>query len=507
MIYKLINSIFILVVIIMTNIIFGTANREGVFSNENNKVIFGTLFLSSSKIYTSDNPKYILKDFKPFFHLTNVKILVKTKIKYITDNCYAIIRLNEKNIGNVIKYFPITISDSELLYQLSICHWNLKQKFTLLNIHQDRQIITNDIFSIDPENCTDIDDALHISKINNYIEIGIHISDVSSYISQDVFLELQNRISSLYFDKTIHMFPDNIMKEMSLTSDKQKRAFSILILFDETLTIQNVQFVKSIIHVKNNLSYNNVNSFVDNLYNFALLLNNKYNYYEKYDIHNMVAIYMLIANNLVASKIASYDSKNVLLRRQLEKTTNKKLINTFNDILIDKHNMYQNESAEYIIGTENAYHSNLNMNLYTHMTSPLRRYVDIIVHTQLNNVLCSEPLFTNFDINQINKINKYYKHLYSYYKTINISEINQIYKAYIVNIEFNYFAIYIPDLKLDTFVIPIHYELLSIYEIIFDNTKCIIKHNNKINEYKLFDIILVNILKINNKIILSLVNC
>lgn len=38
-------------------------------------------------------------------------------------------------------------------------------------------------YSIDPEGCTDIDDALHCKEIGDGIyEVGVHIADVSHFV-------------------------------------------------------------------------------------------------------------------------------------------------------------------------------------------------------------------------------------------------------------------------------------------------------------------------------------
>lgn len=65
------------------------------------------------------------------------------------------------------------------------------------------------VFSIDPENCTDMEDALSIKTLDQDLyEIGVHISDVTSYLHLVDREEICQRGTSIYLPhKTISMFP------------------------------------------------------------------------------------------------------------------------------------------------------------------------------------------------------------------------------------------------------------------------------------------------------------
>lgn len=45
------------------------------------------------------------------------------------------------------------------------------------------------IFSIDPEGCKDIDDAIHLEIINKHIYVGVHIADITHYIKHNDIID------------------------------------------------------------------------------------------------------------------------------------------------------------------------------------------------------------------------------------------------------------------------------------------------------------------------------
>jgi exoribonuclease R len=483
--------------------------------------ILAKIKFSSNEIYT-DTTHTIMKKADPVVMYLTKTLLVKTKLKTNTIDKYAIIKITENDnnyIGSVERYVD-DIDESILIF----CNWTITKAMNLYfnkyinnyaNNFTNHIIYSANIYSIDPPDCVDIDDAISIRQIDNLIEITIHIADVNAYVDINdkiINTELNNRITSIYKTNkecktTTHLLPESLMKSLSLTDDKYKKVISVVLTYSNLELIStNFKFnlIKTI-----NLTYEKADILKETnpdlmlMYLFGKQLNDKYNYYLVYDIHYMIAIYMMITNNVVATTLAKYDKTNVLLRKQSEIKTIKleKTLDNFKNVLIQKYNNYNLQNAEYTVGITDCHHSSINLDYYTHFTSPIRRFVDMIVHKQLINYLNNEQLFKNYDITKINSINKYYKQVDRYFKNYLIDINKPQYEAYIVNIEYNNIMLYIPELNLDTYLKPIHRDLISAIDIKFENDVLTINKTN----YKLFDKVIVKIIKINYKLFLSLI--
>jgi exosome complex exonuclease DIS3/RRP44 len=370
------------------------------------------------------------------------KMLVKTTKLLQKKDMYAIVRIEDyKNnmlLCEVISngYLGEVNSkncevESKLMEYICTSHWKRSKKILeqfnnlqTIDLTPNRTILDKfTIYTIDPSNCRDIDDALHCtydSKLKQYY-LGIHIADVSSYIPEDHILneELARRVETVYdYQKEpIHMIPEELsIQYISLLEGKNKRAFSILITLNEKFDIIDVEFKKTMIVVKKNMTYDEAQNMVktdDNiklLYDIGLKLrldiSNAFPEGEQYDTHQMVAVFMIYANKLVGEKIQSYDPINVLLRtHQSPKCDNKSdnkgdndssgslpYTDTINTMLIKTNMTCGLERAKYGMGINNCSHFGLNLAFYTHMTSPIRRYADIIIHRQLWKAICGVPL-------------------------------------------------------------------------------------------------------------------
>ena len=144
--------------------------------------------------------------------------------------------------------------------------------------------------SIDPEGSIDIDDCLHYENKDNLIEIGIHIADVSSYVIEGSELDkiLFERCETKYFPwKTHHMLGDKYSTDIcSLRKikkgDKKKRAFSIILSFDDKGCLLKQDIVCSNIINRRELSYENAEKlmkdknytgeYIKKLYDFGIIL-------------------------------------------------------------------------------------------------------------------------------------------------------------------------------------------------------------------------------------------
>ncbi|MDR0349953.1 MAG: VacB/RNase II family 3'-5' exoribonuclease, partial [Coriobacteriales bacterium] len=115
------------------------------------------------------------------------------------------------------------------------------------------------VFTIDPEDARDFDDAISVDFLNGQMRLGVHIADVSAYIAWGSALDLdaRRRATSVYLpDRVIPMLPLRISDELcSLRPDEDKLAFSVDMLLNSDGSVAECEFYPSLIRSSARLTY------------------------------------------------------------------------------------------------------------------------------------------------------------------------------------------------------------------------------------------------------------
>jgi len=317
----------------------------------------------------------------------------------------------------------------------------------------------DNVFTIDPADAKDFDDALHIKTLENgNFEIGVHIADVSHYVTPGSALdkEAYDRATSVYLvDRTIPMLPEVLSNDLcSLNPNTEKLAFSAIFEIDENGHVAERKFGKSVIHSKKRFTYEEAQAVIDaesGPYVDELIQMNKIAKKlakekrakgaiefesdeikfeldengrplrvikkERIDTHKLVEEMMLLANREVAKFIhdkgkVNGNIHNKLIYRihdlpnkdKLEDLANfvkglgyflplddegyvdaKDMNKLFDDIDgTNEENMIKTAAvrtmSKAIYAPANIGHFGLAFKFYTHFTSPIRRYPDLLVH-------------------------------------------------------------------------------------------------------------------------------
>lgn len=115
------------------------------------------------------------------------------------------------------------------------------------------------IFTIDPDDARDFDDAIDVERTANGWRVGVHIADVSHYVRPRNALdrEAYSRGNSVYLaDRVIPMLPEALSNGIcSLRPDEDRLTFSVFAEVDRRGKILSARFARTIIRSKVRLTY------------------------------------------------------------------------------------------------------------------------------------------------------------------------------------------------------------------------------------------------------------
>lgn len=477
--------------------IIGKGCIKNLLDDNDNLYLSGVLFLNSKIAYGSNKKNNPFYEFKP----SNNKypsFIVSSSYKRKNDNSkniYILIKFKEWNerqkkpIGiceKIIGEVGILQSEYENIlykYNLNFCNYKKKEiekyqhyysNYYENNTDFDRIDYSNEnIFSIDPPGCKDIDDAIHFNLQDDIYYVYIHIADVSHFVLEGSYLDIecQKRLQSIYSPhKIINMIPGIYANDIcSLKPNEIRKAFTLKIGIDSNLNIISQELHKSLIKSKKAMSYEeaekiindkNINSELNRnlleLYCLIKDINELYFKKEIFDTHVLIEILMIMTNKIVAEQIYNFNKNNCILRLhnkkeflETDRVTDKDLLSYLEIV--------NSESAVYksLFEDDNIYHYGINCKYYTHFTSPIRRYADIIVHRIVSNMLLSQKEYNDWGIlcekmNLLNNSIKKSKREIEKIDFINQNFNNEIVEAFITDIipSSNKIQIFIKDNKM-----------------------------------------------------------
>lgn len=125
--------------------------------------------------------------------------------------------------------------------------------------HGYRDIRDRFIFTIDPIDARDYDDALSFESRDGLYHVGVHIADVSHYVAYNSSLDLDasKRATSVYLvDRVLPMLPEKISNNLcSLVSGKPRLTMSVDITLKPDGGVVGFEVYPAIIQSKARLSY------------------------------------------------------------------------------------------------------------------------------------------------------------------------------------------------------------------------------------------------------------
>jgi len=287
------------------------------------------------------------------------------------------------------------------------------------------------VWTIDGPMTRAFDDALSLRVEEDRVYLGIHIADVSSVIEPDTLLdeEASQRGTSLYLPRhQIPMLPVALSQEaLSLKQGCDRPAISLIAVLDGDGNLLESRFVPSLVRVEKQWTYDEVNESFDREPHFwqmrrlSQLLRQKrldqgalvlslpeiavevtaqgavalHKVEQDTPSRGMVAEFMIFYNWL-AARFCKEHQIPAIYRCQEAPAERLSPEETRYIYYVFKQ---RRKLSPLSIHTDPKPHSSLGVDMYTTVTSPIRRYYDLLVQRQIKNYLCrGAPLYTREEV-------------------------------------------------------------------------------------------------------------
>ena len=124
------------------------------------------------------------------------------------------------------------------------------------------------VFTVDPVDANDFDDAIHIEELpNGNVELGVHIADVSYYVTPGTALdeEAYERGTSVYLvDRVIPMLPEKLSNRVcSLRPNEEKLTYSCIMEVTPRGKVERYEIRESVIRSVQRFAYEEVQELID----------------------------------------------------------------------------------------------------------------------------------------------------------------------------------------------------------------------------------------------------
>lgn len=314
------------------------------------------------------------------------------------------------------------------------------------------------IFTIDPVDAKDFDDAIHVLDLpNGNLEVGVHIADVSHYVEPDSALDEEAfaRGTSVYLvDRVIPMLPEKLSNKVcSLRPEEDKLAYSVIMEVSPAGAVKDYELAETVIRSHYRFTYEDAQQFIQGGYpehpfaehvvraarlgrtltkkrmragsvdfdipEIRIILDEDgvptdIVRKERQEANRMIEELMLLANRTVAEHIGKGKNSKPFVYRIHDTPDAEKIAQlaeyvrafgytlelvggnvpsrnlnalldhvkgTPEEPIIEQAALRAMSKAVY--STENVGHYGLGFGHYSHFTSPIRRYPDLIVHRLL----------------------------------------------------------------------------------------------------------------------------
>ena len=248
------------------------------------------------------------------------------------------------------------------------------------------------VFTIDPLNSLDFDDGFSIKKMENQRwKVSVYIANVYFWLETlGLWNSFSKRVATIYLpDRRRPMLPTILSDSLcSLQQNQDRFALAMDFVIDEygNIVDNEIQYKNVFINVKKNYVYNDPNMLSKDKYFIQLYeLSTKMdgNITDSYDVvsHWMILMNTYCGSMFVKEKMGIFRCSNYI---NTSKLLDKKNLSLDDETFRVVQN-WNNSCGQYLIYNEEVklQHELMNLKSYTHITSPIRRLIDLLNHMLL----------------------------------------------------------------------------------------------------------------------------
>lgn len=241
------------------------------------------------------------------------------------------------------------------------------------------------IITIDPLNSLDYDDGFGLVKLDEDIsQLSIYISNVTIWMDiLNLWNSFSQRISTIYLpDKKRPMLPTILSDCLCSLRQNVRRVAFVMDVFIKDNDIINIKFCNAIIKVSNNYVYEEPKLLGDKKYHNILQTAHELSKKNKYvnnvrNSHELVCYLMILMNYHSAKELIKHKTgifRSTIIKREVS------IPDTLPEEVMKFIKIWTSTSGQYINGSEivDTRHQLLDLDAYIHITSPIRRLVDLL---------------------------------------------------------------------------------------------------------------------------------
>jgi hypothetical protein len=259
----------------------------------------------------------------------------------------------------------------------------IKSKYPNIEDRTDQKIWH--IITIDPPKSQDFDDGFSIIEHENGIQqLSIYISNVTIWMDVlNLWNSFSRRISTIYLpDKKRPMLPTILSDCLCSLQENVTRIAFVMDVFIKNNEIIDIKYNNCFIKVAKNYCYEEPKLLADQKYHMILDAAQKLSIKNPYinnvrNSHETVCYLMILMNYHCAKDLIKYKTgifRSTIIKREFQ------IPDTIPDDVGKFIKIWNSASGQYIDGSEivDTRHEILDMEAYIHITSPIRRLVDLL---------------------------------------------------------------------------------------------------------------------------------